>query len=314
VRKHLVQYLESLTHERHASVHTVRAYKRDVTEFITFIKDKTGREAKVGDLDIPLVRGYLASLFGQNAASTIGRKLSSIRSFGTFLVRRGVREDNPAKLVAMPKRAQVLPHFLTEEEAGDLMDAPEGDGPRDRRDRAILELLYGCGLRVSEACGLDLGDVEHGEGVVRIRSGKGGKDRIVPMGGPALTAIQHYLEQRPSLQHPRSKRQDPAALFLNARGGRLTARSVRRLVGREALRAGTRAHVTPHGLRHSCATHMLNSGADLRAIQEILGHSSLQTTQKYTHVSIDHLTRVYDDAHPRARRPHATRKQRRKDP
>lgn len=304
----LVQFIQSLTHERHASAHTVRAYRRDIEEFIAFVKEKTGREPTAADLDIPQVRGYLASLFGSNAASTIGRKLSSLRSFGTFLVRRGARQDNPASLVAMPKRAQVLPHFLTEEEAGDLMEAPEGDGPAAARDRAILEVLYGGGLRVSEVCGLDLGDVEPGEGVVRVRGGKGDKDRIVPLGGAALSMIASYLEHRPSLRHPRTGRQDPAALFLNQRGGRLTTRSVARMVSRDAALVGTRTHVSPHALRHSCATHMLGSGADLRAIQEILGHSSLQTTQKYTHVDIEHLIKVYDDAHPRARRPHAARK------
>lgn len=311
MQKHLAQFLLSLAHERQASKHTVRAYQRDVGEFIAFVRERTGCEPSLDDLDIPQVRGYLASLFGHNAASTIGRKLSSLRSFGAFLVRRGARQDNPAKLVAMPRRSQSLPHFLTEEEAANLMLAPEEDGPRGLRDRAILELLYGGGLRVSEVSGLDLGDVEASEGVVRVRGGKGNKDRIVPLGGPALTAIQTYLEQRPRLRHPRSGHQDPTALFLNARGGRLTTRSMARLVSRDARRAGTRTSVSPHSLRHSCATHMLNSGADLRAIQELLGHASLQTTQKYTHVSIDHLMRVYDDAHPRARRTGHERKKKR---
>lgn len=304
MHKHLVEFVRSLIHERRVSDHTVRAYKRDIEEFISFIKEKRGRRARVSDLDTPLVRGYLASLFGRNSAPTIGRKLSSLRSFGTFLVRRGVREDNPAKLVAMPKRAESLPRFLTEEEAGALMEAPDPTRLLGVRDRAILELLYGAGLRVSEACRLDLEDLHlmTTEGTVRVRGGKGDKDRIVPLGRAAITALGCYLKQRSQLRHPKTGIQDQQALFLNHRGGRLTTRSVARMVDRDSVRAGTRARVSPHALRHSCATHMLNSGADLRSIQEILGHASLQTTQRYTHVSIEHLTKVYDQTHPRARK------------
>jgi len=254
------------------------------------------------------VRTYLASLFGRNSASTIGRKLSSLRSFGDFLVRAGARQDNPAALVAMPKRPQVLPRFLTEDEAIRLMEAPDPTTPLGARDVAILELLYGGGLRVSEACALDVGDVELSEGTVRVRAGKGNRDRIVPIGEPAVQAIQRYLGRRPELRHPRTGAQDAAALFLNHRGGRLTVRSVARRVDRGCLEAGTRARVSPHALRHSCATHMLDRGADLRSIQEILGHASLRTTQRYTHVSIEHLMRIYDQAHPRARKDDGTKK------
>jgi integrase/recombinase XerC len=304
----LVQFIESLTHERHASAHTVRAYRRDIEEFITFLREKSGREPRAADLDIPQVRTYLASLFGRNSASTIGRKLSSLRSFGAFLVRVGARQDNPAALVAMPKRPQVLPRFLTVDEAFRLMETPDPTTPLGARDVAILELLYGGGLRVSEACALDVGDVELSEGTVRVRAGKGNRDRIVPIGEPAVQAIQRYLGRRPELRHPRTGAQDAAALFLNHRGGRLTVRSVARRVDRGCLEAGTRARVSPHALRHSCATHMLDGGADLRSIQEILGHASLRTTQRYTHVSIEHLMRIYDQAHPRARKDDGTKK------
>lgn len=304
----LVQFIESLTHERHASAHTVRAYRRDIEAFISFLREKSGREPRAADLDIPQVRTYLASLFGRNSASTIGRKLSSLRSFGDFLVRAGARQDNPAALVAMPKRPQVLPRFLTEDEAIRLMEAPDPTTPLGARDVAILELLYGGGLRVSEACALDVGDVELSEGTVRVRAGKGNRDRIVPIGEPAVQAIQRYLGRRPELRHPRTGAQDAAALFLNHRGGRLTVRSVARRVDRGCLEAGTRARVSPHALRHSCATHMLDRGADLRSIQEILGHASLRTTQRYTHVSIEHLMRIYDQAHPRARKDDGTKK------
>jgi integrase/recombinase XerC len=204
----------------------------------------------------------------------------------------------------MPKRPQTLPRFLTVDEAFRMMEISDTSSPRGARDAAMLELAYGGGLRVSEVCGLDLCDLELTSATVRtvrVRAGKGRKDRIVPLGTPAVEAIQRYLTRRSELRHPRSSDQDPKAVFLNARGGRLTARSVARMVDRSGLEAGTRARVSPHALRHSCATHMLDGGADLRSIQELLGHASLQTTQRYTHVSIDHLMKVYDEAHPRAR-------------
>lgn len=201
----------------------------------------------------------------------------------------------------MPKRPLTLPRFLTVDEAFQLMDTPDAASPLGARDAAMLELMYGSGLRVSEVCGLDLHDLQLTESsMVTVRGGKGSKDRIVPLGQPAQAALDAYLARRPELKHPRTGDQDRQALFLNARGGRLTVRSVARLVDRGCLEAGTRARVSPHALRHSCATHMLDGGADLRAIQEILGHASLRTTQRYTHVSIDHLMKVYDTAHPRA--------------
>jgi integrase/recombinase XerC len=296
------EFLESLAHERRASAHTLRAYRRDLEEFMAFVHDRSGRRPRSGDLDIPLVRGYLASLFGKNEASTIGRKLSSLRSFGAFLVRRGVRTSNPAELVAMPKRAKVLPRFLSVDEADRLMTAPDAKTPGGLRDRALLEILYGSGLRVSEACALDLEDLELGEATLRVRRGKGDKDRIVPMGRKCVEAVERYLGARAELRHPRTGFQEPRALFLNRRGARITPRSAARIVDQGCLGAGTRTRVSPHALRHSCATHLLDGGADLRTIQEILGHSSLQTTQRYTHVSIDHLMSVYDKSHPKARK------------
>jgi integrase/recombinase XerC len=293
-------FLASLAHERRASEHTLRAYRHDLEEFLAFVEARRQRPPEVGDLDTLMVRGYLASLFGRNQASSISRKLSCLRSFGAFLVRRGVCQDNPATLVGMPKRPKVLPRFLSADDAVRLVEVPDETRPPGARDRAILELLYGSGLRVSELCNLDLGDVTLSESTVRVRAGKGRKDRIVPLGSYAAQAIAAYLELRPSLRHPRTALQDPAALFLNQRGGRIGVRSVARLVDRGCLEAGTRARVSPHALRHSCATHMLDGGADLRTIQEILGHASLQTTQRYTHVSIDHLLRVYDASHPHA--------------
>jgi len=189
---------------------------------------------------------------------------------------------------------------LSVDEACNVMDTPDEETPAGRRDRALLEVMYGSGLRVSEVCALDVADVEGTEGTVRIRHGKGDKERIVPLGGAAMKALDGYLELRGELRHPRTGEQAPQALFLNVRGGRLTTRSVARLVNKSSVQAGTRVTVSPHALRHSCATHLLDGGADLRSIQEILGHASLRTTQRYTHLSIDHLMNVYDEAHPRA--------------
>jgi integrase/recombinase XerC len=308
MRKLAEDYLQSMAHERRASEHTLRAYRHDLEEFLAFVAERRAQPAEPGDLDIAMVRGWLASLFGDNGASTIARKLSSLRSFAAYLVRRGVRADNPAELVAMPKRPKVLPRFLTVDDAFRLMEAPDSDSPAGQRDRAMLEVMYGSGLRVSELCGLDLADLELADGTVRVRRGKGGKDRIVPLGGAATRALEAYLGVRATLRHPRSGHQDPQALFLSRRGARLTTRSVARLVDRGCLEAATRTRVSPHALRHSCATHMLDGGADLRTIQEILGHASLQTTQRYTHVSIGHLMEVYDRAHPKAHKHGKTKK------
>ncbi len=294
-------FLDSIQHERRGSLHTVRAYGRDLEQVLTFARSRLGREPEVADLDPDLARGFIAARFGDNSPTTIARKLSALRSFGDFLVRRGLREDNPIKLVAMPKRPQPLPRFLSVDEAFALVQAPDESTPAGLRDRAILELLYASGLRVSELCALDQADLELSQGTLRVRHGKGDRERIVPVGSRAVEAVEAYLEVRPAMKNPRTDAQDPAALFLNLRGGRLTTRSVARIVDRYCTEAGTRAPASPHALRHSCATHLLDGGADLRAIQEVLGHASLSTTQRYTHVSIDHLMKVYDEAHPHAR-------------
>ena len=293
-------FLDSLRHERRASPNTVRAYKQDLASFVLFCQGRQGRDPEVADLDIPLVRGFLATLFGKNSASTIARKLSSLRSFGDFLVRREVRTDNPVKLVAMPRRPKTLPRFLSVDEAYAVVKVPDQATPSGARDIAMLEVLYGSGLRVSELVALNVADLELSQHTARIRHGKGGKERIVPLGGKAEQALERYLRRRPEMRHPKTRAQDPSALFLNQRGGRLTARSVARLVDSASREANTRSPISPHALRHSCATHLLDGGADLRTIQEILGHASLSTTQRYTHVSIDHLMDVYDRAHPHA--------------
>jgi integrase/recombinase XerC len=312
--EYLAKFERYLVGERRASPHTVRAYMGDLGEFVRFATERlerAGRPFAPASLDVPLLRSYLASLFGNHEPASIGRKLASVRSFCRYLVRLGVIEDSPARLVKSPKQKKPLPKVLPVDDVFRLCDRPAEPVPvgtaaaaAAARDHAIVELLYGAGLRVSECVGLDRDDLERHDGgagaLVRVRAGKGRKDRVVPVGGKAVAAIAEYLTQRPALRDPRTGRQDDRALFLNQRGGRLTTRSVGRHLLRDEIKSGVRP-ASPHALRHSFATHLLDGGADLRSIQELLGHASLATTQRYTHVSIDHLMDVYDRAHPHAK-------------
>ena len=283
-------FLQYLAAERGASAHTLRSYAADLAELQGFL-----RAARVTDLtaaDPRALRAYLAWLSGRGLAkSSIARKLAAARSCYRFLARRGWVEVNPARQVTSPRLPRRLPSFLPKDESKDLFDGPRDDSAAGRRDRALLELLYASGLRVAECCGLDREDLDRHHGTVRVL-GKGGKERVVPVGDAALEAIDAYLAAR------RGGTGGP--LFQNARGGRLTTRSVHRIVRRRARAAGLTRRVTPHTLRHTFATHLLGEGADLRLIQELLGHSRLSTTQRYTHVSPEHLMKVYDAAHPRA--------------
>jgi integrase/recombinase XerC len=284
-------FLGSLEH-RGLSPHTRAAYGRDLEEFRRVTAARLGREPVPARVDIVQVRAYLAALFGTNDSSSIARKLSSLRAFFRFLVRRGDVAQDPTAQVRSPKRKKALPRALSVDDAMHVVEQPEPKrADLEARDRAILEVLYGAGLRVSELCALDVGDVDSGEGLVRVRRGKGGKERIVPLGAKALAAIEAYLGLG---------RHGPA-LFVNARGGRLTPRSVQRHLTRSAALAGVDG-VSPHALRHSFATHLLDGGVDLRSIQELLGHASLSSTQIYTRVSLDHLMKVYDAAHPHAKK------------
>jgi integrase/recombinase XerC len=285
--------------ERGMAPRTIEAYVRDLEEFRRVIAEKTGRDPEPRRVDIVTVRTYLAALFGTRDASSIARKLSSLRAFFRFLVRRGVVKENPAALVRSPRRRRALPRALTVDQTFRLVEAPtepEDGGPTEEarlRDRAIHEMLYGAGLRISECCGLDDDDVQREDAgaLVRVRHGKGRKERIVPLGSTAVTALDAYLAARPAAGGP---------LFRNLEGGRLTPRSVQRHMERWRASAGV-AGATPHALRHSFATHLLDGGADLRSIQEMLGHASLSSTQVYTKVSLDHLMAVYDQAHPHAK-------------
>jgi len=285
-----IQYLKA---ERNASLHTLEAYDRDLQQFASFIRQEFGETFRIDQITHLHIRRYLASVHKELAKSSIGRKLAAIRSLFRFLLRRGILEKNPAELVSSPKREKKLPFHLAIDEVTTLVEAPDAITPLSIRDRAILETLYSSGLRVSELTGLNIGGADLAAGSVRVL-GKGGKERIVPLGSKAVKALEEYLELR-------GGRELNAPLFLNSRGGRLTRRSVARIVDRYMIHLETMKKASPHTLRHTFATHLLEGGADLRAIQEMLGHASLSTTQKYTHVSIDRLLEVYDKAHPKAK-------------
>jgi len=289
------RFLDHLSAEKGASGHTLRAYATDLRQLRTFVEEQTEIRS-VQDIDHKMIRRFLASLAGRCSPSTVSRKLSAVRSLFDHLVRTEVLRGNPAKRVRMPKIPQKLPTFLTREEARVLLERDtEGDTALARRDAAILELLYGCGLRVAELVALDLEDARSLTELLRVR-GKGDKERDVPVGPPARCAIERYVELRSELRPA----PDEPALFINARGGRLNDRSVRRIVKRSGLLAAVLKDLHPHALRHSFATHLLEGGADLRAIQEMLGHSSLATTQRYTHLTIEQLMEIYETCHPRA--------------
>ncbi len=284
-----------LSDERNLSPHTRAAYLRDLGEFKNFLElhGGSGKEALV-KLDSFLLRRYLAELHKRNQRTSIARKLSTLRTFFRYLVREGQLPSNPTEGLSTPKLNSYLPKTLSVDEATALMERGYGNSLLDLRDRAIVELFYSSGLRVSELTGLDVGSLDLRENLVRVL-GKGRKERIVPVGRKAHEALHTYLEERggPDEEEP---------LFLNARGGRLTPRSVQRNLKTRLIKAGVIKDISPHALRHSFATHLLDGGADLRAIQELLGHASLSTTQKYTQVSVDQLMAVYDKAHPRSKK------------
>ncbi len=293
-------FLTYLRDERASSPRTVEAYGRDLGQLGEFLRERLGEgNAHLDAIDLYLLRAWLASLARARGASTLARKVAALRSFYRFLERRGRVTSNPAAELETPKVRRPLPTFLSAEEAHEVVESPRLEGAAGLRDRAMLELLYGSGLRVGELAGLDLHDLDAGLGQVRVR-GKGDKERLVPVGPPALAASLAWLERRGEFVRPG---RPTSALFLGPRGRRLGVRRVQELVQRYGAIGTGRPDLHPHALRHTCATHLLEGGADLRAIQEILGHSSLSTTQRYTHVSVEALLRVYDQAHPLARRP-----------
>ncbi len=300
------QFIHYLSIEKNASPHTCRGYLKDLEEFERFLKDSgtplsSGGEVRMENVDRLAIRKYLSFLHRRNKKSSIARKISTLRSFFKYLVKEERISSNPAKTVSSPKVEKILPTALTVDETFRLVESTKGipetpsseKGKKRRlRDLTILELLYSSGLRVSELVGLNSNQLDLELGIVRVM-GKGRKERIVPVGKKAVEAVKNYLEERGTLEAE-------SPLFVNARGGRLTARSVGRLVKEYTRRSGIFRKVSPHTLRHTFATHLLDAGADIREIQEMLGHASLSTTQRYTHVSMGKLMEVYDKAHPRS--------------
>jgi len=311
VTAYVAAFADFLALNRNASTHTVEAYRADVEQYLDCVARLRGRtvaQLAPPDLDLTSVRAYLGELHkrGQARASA-ARKLSALRAFGRYLRREHVVDSEPAALAASPRREQKMPAHLTVEEMERLLAMPDGATPLGRRDRAILELFYASGLRLSELVGLDLEDVNCSARMVRVM-GKGRKERLVPFNTTARDAVLAWLKDRavlaaaapaPARAGGRERIRD--AVFLNARGSRLTGRSVQRLVARYVAACSTRYGISPHALRHSFATHLLQHGADLRAIQELLGHVQLSTTQRYTHVNVAQLQEAYRRAHPRAK-------------
>jgi len=299
-------FIEALKSQKGYSQHTVRNYRIDLGQFLDFLKEKAklrgreGAEPLIESIDFPTIREYFGTLFGKYKRSTIARKLSTVRSFYAFLEKKGMVDRNPSADVSAPKREKYIPAYLPVDEMFRLLDRPDVTRPLGKRDRAILEVLYSCGIRVSELTGLDVVHVDFGQRLVKVL-GKGNKERIVPIGREALRTLEDYIRETST---PRKKiygDEQKSPLFMNARGGRLTTRSVGKLVKRYGREGSLMLDISPHALRHTFATHLLDGGADLRAVQELLGHVSLSTTQKYTHVSLDRLMEIYDKAHPRSK-------------
>ncbi|CAN5592466.1 tyrosine recombinase XerC [soil metagenome] len=304
LEEHLKQFFQHLRYERNVSQHTLRNYSSDLEQFRDYLLLK-GRvsDIAVSEIDHLTIREWMAELHGESKKKTsIARKLASLRTFFQFLVREGVQENNPAKLVATPKVERKLPTHLSMEDAVRFIETPDLQTDLGRRDRAILEFLYATGMRVGELVGLNLKDIDFREKLVRV-TGKRKKQRILPFGEPALQALMYYLNETRAtfLNNCPPTERDDQAVFLNYQGTRITTRSVGRMVDKYIkLCAEINRDISPHSLRHSFATHLLDSGADLRDIQELLGHARLSTTQIYTQVSMEKLIEVYDKAHPKA--------------
>ncbi len=301
--KNLIRsFIESIETEKGYAVNTCRGYRNDLEEFSSYLVESRlpgnrRREATgISSVDSIHIRGYLGYLHKRNKKSTIARKLSAVRSFFNFLVKRGVVKINPAASILTPKQGKAIPAYLPVDEMFRLLDSIRTDNILDARNRAIFEVLYSCGIRVSELVGMNNVDVDLNGDVIRVL-GKGSKERIVPIGQKALDAVHIYRER---LKHEWGISVNPdGPLFLNKNKGRLSARSVARILEKLIKTCGLLTPASPHTMRHTFATHMLDAGVDLRAVQELLGHKSLSTTQKYTHVSIDRLMETYDKAHPR---------------
>jgi integrase/recombinase XerC len=300
MRTATARFLKYLQVERNASDLTVKSYREDLTALADYLTEaRSGRCPEPGEITVPELRGYVAALHEAGyAQTTIARRLASLRSFFRFGQREGWVTTNPAKPLRNPRKARRLPHFLSADEIGRLLAAPPNSNPMGLRDRAILETMYSAGLRISEVVGLDQSDLDFDAGILRVR-GKGRKERLAPIGSYAIQALRRWLGvRRVSPREPEGPR---SPVFVNKFGRRLTTRSVARMLEKHLRCTGLDRRTTPHSLRHSFATHLLDRGADIRSVQELLGHKSLVTTQIYTHVSTAGLREVYQRAHPRAR-------------
>jgi integrase/recombinase XerC len=294
MRRSIEEFLAYLRHERNASSHTISSYGCDLGQLEAYLIEK---KADWRSADNVVLRGFLGCLYEKKQKkSTIGRKLAAMRSFYDYCLKRRWIEKNPARVLARPRQDKNVPTFLSEDEMAEFLDLPSSDEPLDLRDRAALELLYASGIRVGELVAVDLEDVGLGERLVRVK-GKGKKERLVPFGKKAEAGLRAYLRARPDILKDRLGQN---ALFLNYKGERLTSRSVERIVGKNIRRTAVKRKISPHSLRHSFASHLLSRGADLRVIQELLGHASLATTQKYTHLDLKQLLDVYKKSHPRS--------------
>lgn len=305
MQKYIDDFLKHLKYERNASPHTLRNYEIDLVQFYDHVAppDKEGkrREVPIHALDNLTIRDFMATLYEQKKKkSSIHRKVAALRTFFKYLNREGIVETNPAKMVASPRVERTLPNHLSIEQMIRFIELPDTDTVLGKRDRAMLELLYASGLRVSELVGLNINDIDFVHQTVRVK-GKGRKERIVPFGDHARAALQTYIGVRGELLvEAEPDKIDPLAVFMNYQGTRITTRSVGRMVDKYVKLCAGIQHISPHSLRHSFATHLLDAGADLRVIQEMLGHVRLSTTQQYTHVAMDKLMEVYDKAHPKA--------------
>lgn len=295
----IARFLRFLQVERNASELTIKSYREDLACLVEYLTELAGRAPEAGTITTAELRGYVAALHDAGyAKSSVSRRLATLRSFFRFAQREGLSAGNPAKPLRNPRRDRKLPHFLTSEEIARLLETPPPDEPAGLRDRALLETMYSAGLRVSETVGINDEDLDREAGIVRIR-GKGKRERLAPLGSFALRALHRWLAVRKL--SPREPQEGRAPVFVNKFGRRLTTRSVARMLEKHLRQAALDARTTPHTLRHSFATHLLDRGADIRSVQELLGHKSLVTTQIYTHLSTAGLREVYERAHPRAR-------------
>ncbi len=300
----LADFLRHLALEKNASALTVKSYREDLNQLIAFFREKyEGQNLSPAQINSRHLRAFTVWLHDKGyAKSTVARRIAAVRSWFRFLLRQGAVPTNPSEGLRGPRQDKKLPHFMAEDALGKLLNTPPPDSMLGLRDRAILETLYSAGLRVSELTGLNLDDIDLDAGVATIR-GKGKKERLAFFGGPSLAALKTWLEARRIVLNSQTKNREADAVFLNQRGTRLTSRSVGRLMEKYLAEAGLDPRTTPHTLRHSFATHLLDHGADIRSVQELLGHSSIATTQIYTHVTTQRLKDSYQKAHPRAEQP-----------